>query len=550
MNDPYLVIDYNYNYAVGDNVDSIDLDYISNYQNNYSDYYKNNYSYYSRYYYEDYCNDYPEDCDPDVMADSGSFSDAEDGSTLAEFLKSDGWSITKVILYSFTIVIIIVSNILLLIVIRKVRYLKTSANRYVVTLAIADVMMGLYTALKIAETLAPSLRRNLYLCLGVQLGWICISTVSQLLVLFLTFDCYFALWHPITYNQVLTAFKANVAIFIAWIYSGAVALIPLVWIKEWNSPPCFIENIVIHKYLVFILLHFCVAFIIATIVFLFVYYEIHTSKVVLKVYKKRKKQRQVYEERRKKDVQNAHCMTITIALYFVFWLPYYIMLSINMYYVRTALSTLLESIAVILVILHSGVNPAIYVCKLHTFQIACYKVLCCFFSRHFPSRPPSDNVQLRSLSFRNHATGSMMSLHTTIGNDGKIVRVPQSLISDYEQQRHLRPHHGSLRPNNYHHPSGRYPPIDENTIDVWFTPDSPDLSGVTGEIYRTRNRPNNIGTTFHINNSRNMITTPPHTVPTAAVRPQHSFNSGHCMRYDSNSFNGRQNRITVPIEHH
>lgn len=474
--------------------------------------------------------------------------------TLGGFMQSSGWAITRVILYSFAIVTIVVSNILLLIVIRKVRYLKTSSNRYVVTLAVADIIMGLYASLKIVEVLVPSLNSNLFLCLGIQLGWMCIATVSQVIVLFLTFDCYFALWHPITYSQVLTPCKANFAIFIAWVYSGTVALLPLTWITDWTSPLCHLENLVIHRYLVFFLLHFCIALLLAIVVFMFVYYEIRTSKIVLKVYKKRKKQRQVYEERRKKDVQNAHCMTLAVVLYFSFWVPYYIILSINMYYARNDILTLLEIITVIVVILHSCVNPAIYVCKLHTYQIACYKVLCCFFSRHFPSRPPSDNVQLRSLSFRNHATGSMMSLHTTIGNEGKRVRVPQVLVNDSDKQQYVnvRQNHSNLR----YHPTT----ITQEGVlgDVWYVPESPDLGDITGEVYRARNRPDLEMPRITVNRPRmpvpsyHMSITPSTGIPTG-IPLQHqncNTNSTISMGRDSSSISGGPNTLTVPVEHH
>ena len=406
---------------------------------------------------------------------------------VAEFLDSSGWKVTRILLYSLAIVTIIVSNILLLVVIRKVHYLKTSSNRYVVTLAVSDIILGLYTILKLVETVVPaSVAASLYLCLGIQLGWICLSTVSQVLVLYLCLDCYFSLWHPITYSQVLTSCKASGAIFAAWIYAGAVALVPLTWVEEWEGEVCRPETVVIHRYLIFLLVHFCTILTVALVVFLFVHYEVHTSKVVLKVYKKRRKQKQVYEERRKKDVQNARCMSIITALYFSFWLLYFVTLAINMHYARTPITSLLEQLAVILVILHSCINPAVYVCKLHTFQIACYKVLCCIFSRHFPSRPPSDSVQLRSLSFRNQATGSMMSLHTTIGNDGKVVRVPQLVISDYDR---------SVRAARHRMP------VDGRPLDIWCVPESPEVSPVRGERYRHKSKG-----TMNTLNSLNNIT--------------------------------------------
>ena len=343
---------------------------------------------------------------------------------VARFLSSEEWTLTQLLAFGIALVLIFVSNILLMLVIRRVRYLKTSSNRYVIALAVVDLVMGAYSGLRIVAAIAPRSLGNIYMCLSVQLGWVCLATVSQVLVLFLAFDSYFALWHPIKYNQVLTPWKANVTIVLAWLYGATIAIVPLMWLIFYQDQQCHIEDVIIKRYLLFLSAHYVATLGVALLVFLFIHYEIHTSKVVLKVYKKRRKQRQVYEERRKKDVQNAHCMTVVVTSYYAFWLPYFVANSLVGLYERSAALTLFESLSVMLVVLHSSLNPLIYVCRLKTFQVACYRVFCCFTRRHFPKRPPSTNIQLRSLSFRNHATGSMMSLHTNMASDGKMVKLP------------------------------------------------------------------------------------------------------------------------------
>ena len=468
MNDPYLVVDYEYDYTLNDYDIFLDDDVALIESRDYYD-------------ESDYVIDTSLRLDDDVTMD------------LNEFLDSEAWSVARLILYGVAIVLIVTSNILLLIVIRRVRYLKTSSNRYVVSVAVADIFMAMYCGVKVTASVAPSLLGNIYLCLSVQLGWVCLATVSQVLTLFLTFDSYFALWHPIRYNQVLTSWKANITILLAWLYSGTIAIVPLMWLIFIENQDCHIEDIIIHRYLIFFNVHFLVTLFIAVLVFIFVYYEIRTSKVVLKVYKKRRKQRQVYEERRKKDVQNAYCMTVIVTSYYCFWLPYYVVNSIIAFYGRSQALTLLEVVSKLAIIYHSCVNPMVYVCRLHTFQIACYRVLCCFLTNRFPTRPPSDNIQLRSLSFRNHVTGSMMSLHTTIGNDGKIVRIPQVIVADYDPTTTTTRY---VTSEQYHYALPCATDEDDDDIDVWVTPRSPTTlavsthsSGGTApsqEVYRKR----------------------------------------------------------------
>ena len=102
---------------------------------------------------------------------------------VARFLSSEEWTLTQLLAFGIALVLIFVSNILLMLVIRRVRYLKTSSNRYVIALAVVDLVMGAYSGLRIVAAIAPRSLGNIYMCLSVQLGWVCLATVSQVLVL-------------------------------------------------------------------------------------------------------------------------------------------------------------------------------------------------------------------------------------------------------------------------------------------------------------------------------------------------------------------------------
>ena len=358
-----------------------------------------------------------------------------DSPVVATFLASRTWLVVKLVLYGVACLLVFVANVLLLATIRRVRYLKTTLNRYVASLAVCDVLMAFYALLRLLALCVGALDNNLYFCLGHNLGFVCLGTVTQMMMLYIAFDCYFSIWHPIRYARALAPWKASVAIFLAWIYSGAIALLPLLWFGNWHrrslqdhESMCYTEHLLASYYVMFLLAHYGIAVVLVVVVYICVYYEIRTKRIIFSVYQQRQRQRQIYEDRRKRDIQNAHCMAIGALLLVIFWLPHFFLLAVHVFVVRLHVTTLLEIIAMFLCIYHAAFNPLIYLCKLDTFQVACYKVLCCCPGQEFPSRPPSDNIHLHSMSFRNHVTGSMMSLHTTLA--GKMVRLPRINITD------------------------------------------------------------------------------------------------------------------------
>ena len=298
----------------------------------------------------------------------------EEDSAVGDFLASNTWVIIQLVWYCVSVVLVLVANTILLATIRKVKYLKTTLNRYVASLSVCDMLIALYTLVKVAGLSIHRLGSNLYFCLGMHLGWICVSTVAQVMMLYIAFDCYFSIWHPIGYSRALDSWKASVAIFLAWIYAGAVSLLPLIWFVNWSSSLCYVEQLVEASYIIFLLVHYGVCVLIVVIVYLCVYYEIRTKRVIFAVCQKRERQRQIYEDRRKRDVHNANCMAIMSLVFFVFWLPYFFILAVHAFVVRLYITSLLEATALMLAVLHSAFNPLIYLCRLETFQIACYKV--------------------------------------------------------------------------------------------------------------------------------------------------------------------------------
>ena len=466
-----------------------------------------------------------------------------DTPVLEEFMQSRTWVIGRLVLYAVAILLIFIANVTLLATIRGVRYLKTTLNRYVASLAVCDITMGLYAVVRLVGLSLGPLSNNTYFCLGHTLGLVCVSTVAQLMMLYIAFDCYFSIWHPIKYGHVLAPWKASVAIFLAWIYAGAVSLLPLLWFVNWRSmvvssssveasQECYMEYLLDSNYVMFLLAHYGIAVVIVVSVYIFIYYEIRTKKVIFSVYQQRLRQRQMYEDRRKRDIQNAHCMAIASLIFVVFWLPHFFLLAVHVFVVRLRITSLLESVALFLVVYHSSFNPLIYICKLDTFQVACYKVLCCCPGQEFPSRPPSDNIHLHSMSFRNHVTGSMMSLHTTLA--GKMVRLPRITVTGTEESADDWPPYspepsqtyspGELSPSR---PSGG---IIDSEIVVYHGDDGADGEGMAypGEIY-------------HRNSSQHIVGS-----PTSVDRPQRtsSARSGASRRSSRAESAGRHSSLS------
>lgn len=389
-------------------------------------------------------------------------------------MNTQAWRIIQVALHCLLSAVTLLGNGAVVITILRIHYLKTVHNRHLVSLAFVDMLMGCVMLYYVSCLLWSGLLDVHYTCIASHVAVLFVLVITQMVLVCAAIDCYLSLWYPIKYMYLSSAWRVNIALCCAWIYATVITVLPFfVWNKWEPDVSCDIERVLHLNLLIFHLGHFTVSSVAVLAIFLCIGYELRKEAAIMCIYKQKWRQRQVFEERRQKDVEHAKALTLIALLFFVSWLFYVAMLLLHIIITRTWWSSLMEELALLITIIHSALNPFVYYWKLKAFHLGFYKLFCCCVMGHFPERPAAC---LNSVAFRNHVTGSMLNLHTTL--DGKVIKVPRITTMDHDQV------------------SSRMDDVDfleANDASVWCSSRSLELLDYRPEIY-SRNKGSYTGT--------------------------------------------------------
>ena len=124
-------------------------------------------------------------------------------------------------------VVSVVGNVIVLVVFVKYLRFKSSANKFVVSLALADLISGLATGLQMYFILYPTLSTNLFLCI-VRYEIIGYMITIQLVTVFLAaLDRYTAICHPHKFSKIVTRTTSNIMSAAPWTIFVYMILYPL-----------------------------------------------------------------------------------------------------------------------------------------------------------------------------------------------------------------------------------------------------------------------------------------------------------------------------------
>src|SRR6218665_2013152 len=150
-------------------------------------------------------------------------------------------------------VLSIVGNSVIIFLFIKIRSLRTVKNFYVISLAVADLLVGL---VGIPSSLAVSvgLPKNFHACMITTSIIMILGTGSIMSLVAVTIDRLWSIMNPLSYPARMTHNKARVTIFVCWCLSMVIGLLPLF---GWNrgvppEPRCFFVEVMDPGYLVFI----------------------------------------------------------------------------------------------------------------------------------------------------------------------------------------------------------------------------------------------------------------------------------------------------------
>lgn len=173
-------------------------------------------------------------------------------------------------------VMAVIGNALTIVVFVNERKLRRLTNYYIVSLALADLLVGM-PGIPFAILTSVGIPRNSYMCPPMLSLLLMLCTVSIFCLVAVSVDRYWAILYPLRYSRVMTAKIARRIILLCWLAGIFLGFLPLMgWRQEYQGD-CYFVKVMHYDYLVFIYF--------STIVFpgiLMAFFYTHIYTVVLK----------------------------------------------------------------------------------------------------------------------------------------------------------------------------------------------------------------------------------------------------------------------------
>ncbi|XP_012536943.1 adenosine receptor A2b isoform X2 [Monomorium pharaonis] len=144
-------------------------------------------------------------------------------------------------------------NGLVIIVFGKERKLRRRTNYYIVSLATADLLVGLF-AIPFAILASIGLPTNLHACLFTVSVLVVLCTISIFCLVAVSVDRYWAILYPMGYSRTVRTKTAIGIICVCWVAGTLVGFLPLLgWnTGEMHDHRCIFTNVMDYNYLVFL----------------------------------------------------------------------------------------------------------------------------------------------------------------------------------------------------------------------------------------------------------------------------------------------------------
>ncbi|XP_065119671.2 trace amine-associated receptor 13c-like [Paramisgurnus dabryanus] len=250
-------------------------------------------------------------------------------------------------------------NLLVIISISHFKKLHTPTNMLILSLAVADLFLGLIVmpleAIRLIETcwyFGDTICRLFIFILGLL-----VSTSLSNLVL-IAVDRYLAVCHPLLYPQKITTTRTIIIICVSW-FCSLVYSISIVMIISQSRYTCYGECIIMPTFALIItdlFLSFLLPCIIIITLYLRIFYVAYQQVKVINSLMRSGKHLTEGSVRRKSESKAALTLGIIVTVYLFCWIPYY---SLTLTPI-TRMTSVIAYFILWMVYINSGLNPLIY----------------------------------------------------------------------------------------------------------------------------------------------------------------------------------------------
>uniref|UniRef100_A0A8C5LKV5 Adenosine receptor A2 n=1 Tax=Leptobrachium leishanense TaxID=445787 RepID=A0A8C5LKV5_9ANUR len=296
------------------------------------------------------------------------------------------WDRSYIVLEVVTAVLAILGNVLVCWAVRINSNLQNATNYFVVSLAAADIAVGLL-AIPFAISISTGFCSTFYSCLFIACFVLVLTQSSIFSLLAIAADRYIAIRIPLRYNSLVTSQRANVIIAVCWLLSFIIGLTPMLgWHKQIPeakntsvcSPPmleCLFESVVTMEYMVYYNFFACV--LVPLLLMLGIYLRIFmAARRQLKQMELKLACGERSRSTLQREVHAAKSLAIIVGLFAFCWLPLHIINCFTLFCPKCERPPLwLMYFAILLSHVNSVVNPLIYAYRIREFRHTFRKIL-------------------------------------------------------------------------------------------------------------------------------------------------------------------------------
>lgn len=280
----------------------------------------------------------------------------------------------------------IAGNALVLIAIFKFPKLQTITNFFIASLAVADLLVGIFVA-PLAALSYLGLPENYLGCVFTNSIVVVLTQISIFNLVDVAIERFIAIKNPFFYQEYMTKKVAVIMITVSWVLAIIIGLIP---VFGWNLGPmkdnkCAFVAVIDFDYMVyfnffgFVLVPLIVMFMIYSYIFYIVRQQM--AKIcALEVIQKSETQK--LKSRFKREVKAAKSLAVVFGVFALCWLPIHILNSISHLCKSCSYPINLLLAAILLSHINSIINPFLYAIGNSQFQVAFKKMFCGKFSVH------------------------------------------------------------------------------------------------------------------------------------------------------------------------